>query len=57
VLADATSEWIVSDWPEMATPQRTGATLTYARRYMLFTLVGIASEDDLDAPELSACGP
>jgi hypothetical protein len=28
-----------------------GAALTYARRYALFTLVGIAGEDDLDAPE------
>jgi len=31
-----------------------GAALTYARRYALFTLVGIAGEDDLDAPDLSA---
>jgi hypothetical protein len=31
-----------------------GAALTYARRYALFTLVGIAGEDDLDAPDL--CG-
>src|ERR1700689_5032020 len=29
-----------------------GAALTYARRYALFTLVGIAGEDDLDAPDL-----
>lgn len=34
-------------------PQRIGAALTYARRYALFTLVGIAGEDDLDAPDLS----
>jgi hypothetical protein len=27
-----------------------GAALTYARRYALFTMVGIAGEDDLDAP-------
>ena len=32
-----------------------GAALTYARRYALFTLVGIAGEDDLDAPDL--CDP
>jgi ERF superfamily protein len=62
VLAHASGEWIASDWPvcpiaEMANPQRMGAGLTYARRYALFTLVGIAGEDDLDAPELSACGP
>jgi len=29
-----------------------GAALTYARRYALFALVGIAGEDDLDAPDL-----
>src|SRR5262249_16189387 len=34
------------------TPHRMGAALTYARRYALFTLVGIAGEDDLDAPDL-----
>jgi ERF superfamily len=31
-----------------------GASLTYARRYALFTLVGIAGEDDIDAPDLKA---
>jgi hypothetical protein len=31
-----------------------GAALTYARRYALSTLVGIAGEDDLDAPDLGA---
>ena len=30
-----------------------GAALTYGRRYALFTLVGIAGEDDLDAPDLN----
>jgi hypothetical protein len=29
-----------------------GAALTYARRYALFALVGIAGEDDLDAPDI-----
>jgi ERF superfamily len=57
VLAHASGEWIASDWPvcpisETATPHRMGASLTYARRYALFTLVGIAGEDDLDAPNL-----
>src|SRR5262249_36649990 len=33
-------------------PQRMGAALTYARRYALFTLVGIAGEDDLDASDI-----
>jgi ERF superfamily len=57
VLAHASGEWIASDWPvcpvsETAAPQRMGAALSYARRYALFTLVGIAGEDDLDAPDL-----
>ena len=42
--------------PRSPIPQRMGAALTYARRYALFTLVGIAGEDDLDAPDLCA-GP
>src|SRR5271168_2624437 len=62
VLAHASGEWIASDWPvcvvsETATPHRMGAALTYARRYALFTLVGIAGEDDLDAPDLPAPPP
>src|SRR6516164_9185080 len=56
-LAHASGEWIASDWPvcaisETATPHRMGAALTYARRYALFSLVGIAGEDDLDTPDL-----
>jgi hypothetical protein len=62
VLAHASGEWIASDWPvcalrEMAAPRRMGAALTYARRYALFTLVGIAGEDDLDAPDLGGQSP
>jgi hypothetical protein len=62
VLAHASGEWIASDWPvcaiaETATPHRMGAALTYARRYALFTLVGIAGEDDLDAPNLIGPAP
>jgi len=57
-LVHASGEWVASDWPvcplsETAAPHRLGAALTYARRYALFTLVGIAGEDDLDAPDLS----
>src|SRR5437870_1704746 len=57
VAALAAGEWIASDWPvcpvtETGNPQRMGAALTSARRYGLFTLVGIAGEDDLDAPDL-----
>jgi ERF superfamily len=62
VLAHASGEWIASDWPvcpitETSAPHRMGAALTYARRYALFTLVGIAGEDDLDAPDLAAPAP
>ena len=62
-LVHASGEWVSSDWPvcpltETAAPHRLGAALTYARRYALFTLVGIAGEDDLDAPDLvQANGP
>src|SRR3954466_6070037 len=57
-LAPSSGEWVASDWPvcpvsETAAPHRMGAALTYARRYALFTLVGIAGEDDLDAPDLN----
>ena len=62
VLAHSSGEWIASDWPvcaiaETARPHRMGAALTYARRYALFTLVGIAGEDDLDAPDLTDPAP
>ena len=61
-LAHSSGEWISSDWPvcsldDMASPRRMGAALTYARRYALFALVGIAGEDDLDAPDLNAAEP
>ena len=56
-LVHASGEWVSSEWPvcpvsETAAPHRLGAALTYARRYALFTLVGIAGEDDVDAPDL-----
>ena len=58
-LAHSSGEWVSSEWPvcqitDIASAQRMGAALTYARRYALFTLVGIAGEDDLDAPDLGA---
>jgi hypothetical protein len=59
VLAHSSGEWMSSEWPvcavsETNAPHRMGAALTYALRYALFTLVGIAGEDDLDAPDLPA---
>jgi ERF superfamily len=67
VLAHSSGEWIASDWPvcalsEMATPRRMGAALTYARRYALFTLVGIAGDlggtagNGLDAGKANGSG-
>jgi hypothetical protein len=58
VLLHTSGEWISSDWPvcqlsETSAPRRMGAALTYARRYALFTMVGIAGEDDLDAPDIA----
>jgi hypothetical protein len=60
-LAHSSGEWLSSEWPvcaisETVAPRRMGAALTYARRYALFTLVGIAGEDDLDAPDLNLRG-
>jgi hypothetical protein len=53
VLMHTSGEWISSDWPvcqlsDASMPRRMGAALTYARRYSLFALVGIAGEDDAD---------
>src|SRR5258705_6090417 len=61
-LAHSSGEWVSSIWPvcpvsETSAPHRMGAALTYARRYALFTLVGIAGGDDLDAPDLNGALP
>jgi hypothetical protein len=62
LLAHSSGEWISSDWPvcaakDVEAPHRMGAALTYARRYALFAFVGIAGEDDLDAPDVIAGPP
>jgi hypothetical protein len=62
LLAHSSGEWISADWPVCAAndteaPHRMGAALTYARRYALFALVGIAGEDDLDAPDVLVGSP
>ncbi|MGL9616355.1 ERF family protein [Bradyrhizobium sp. U531] len=61
-LAHASGEWISSDLPvcgtkEVEAPHRIGSALTYARRYALFALVGIAGEDELDAPDVATEPP
>src|SRR6202043_1603435 len=62
ILAHSSGEWVSSEWPvcpiaDISSAQRMGAALTYARRYALFTLVGIAGEDDLDAPDICMPAP
>ena len=62
LLAHSGGEWISSDLPvcnssDTEAPHRMGAALTDARRYALFALVGIAGEDDLDAPDTGAGPP
>lgn len=62
LLAHSSGEWMSSEWPvcavsEINAPHRMGTALTYARRYALFALVGIAGEDDLDAPDVAAAPP
>jgi hypothetical protein len=59
MLAHSSGEWISGVWPvcqisDMGHPKLMGAALTYARRYCLFTMVGLAGEDDLDGPALEA---
>jgi hypothetical protein len=60
LLVHASGEWVSSLWPVCAAAEPSahikGTALTYARRYALFTLVGIAGEDDVDAPDLPAAG-
>lgn len=59
LLAHSSGEWVASDLPvcpitTVAAPHRLGTALSYARRYALFALLGIAGEDDLDAPNLES---
>jgi hypothetical protein len=57
LLAHSSGEWISSDWPVCAATETAAPALTYARRYALFALVGIAGEDDLDAPDVLVEAP
>jgi hypothetical protein len=62
LLVHGSGEWIATRWPvcpgeTCSDPKLMGAALTYARRYSLFALVGLAGEDDLDAPELKRPAP
>jgi hypothetical protein len=61
-IAHGSGEWISGLWPvcslaDLGHPKLMGAALTYARRYCLFTMAGLAGEDDLDAPDLQTAKP
>ncbi len=48
-LTHSSGQWIASDYPVCKFPtkhQEAGSALTYARRYSLFSMVGIAGDDD-----------
>src|SRR6202022_1068670 len=58
VLLHTSGEWISSDWPvcqlsETPPARGGGAAPPPPRRYALFTMVGIAGEDDLDSTDLT----
>jgi hypothetical protein len=60
-LAHSSGDWICAHWPvcntsDVGNPKLMGAALTYARRYSLFAMVGLAGEDDLDGPSLAVQG-
>jgi len=55
-LIHVSGEWLESEWPLgplNMMPKERGSALTYARRYTLFSLVGIAGEDDDDGEAAS----
>lgn len=50
-LYHTSGEWLGSDYPVFAAledPQKLGAAITYARRYSLMALLGVAPAEDLD---------
>lgn len=49
ILSHKSGEWIEADLTmtaAQATPQGLGSCITYARRYAMFSMVGVAPEDD-----------
>ena len=49
-ITHKSGQWLESDYPVggLGRPQEMGSAMTYARRYALFSLVGVAGEDDDD---------
>lgn len=56
-LSHSSGEWIEAEYPVCrfpAKPQEMGSAMTYAKRYALFSFVGIAGEDDDDGNAANA---
>jgi hypothetical protein len=55
-LSHKSGEWIEADYPlqKNTDPQKQGSALTYARRYGLFALLGLAADEDDDGNAASA---
>lgn len=58
-LLHTSGEWIASEFPLKAydKPQEQGSAITYARRYSLSSLLGIAAEDDDDGKRAQDAEP
>lgn len=59
VLAHESGEWMASDYPLKVyeRPQEQGSAITYARRYAVSSLLGIAAEDDDDGKRAQDAKP
>lgn len=58
-LLHKSGEWLASEYPLQvyARPQEMGSALTYARRYMVSALLGIAAEEDDDGKRAQDAQP
>jgi hypothetical protein len=58
-LLHATGQWIASEYPlqNYDRPQEQGSAITYARRYSVTSLLGIAAEDDDDGQAAQQAEP
>lgn len=59
VLSHTSGEWMASEYPlaSYARPQEQGSAITYARRYAVSSLLGIAAEDDDDGKRAQDAEP
>jgi len=58
-IMHSSGQWIESDYPVggFGKPQEMGSGMTYARRYALFSMVGVAGEDDDDGNAAQSATP